>query len=135
MEKSMENRERLKEQQGTEAGSLECSCLFLAISTLTTDRGSKGAEGRTEEVASLHRLKCSRVYRKPLQKSKEKQLPIPQTHTTDGIPFTSRRDSATNSSFRATKSHSVLAVWSLGVKPSTSSHLSVTSSVGSGVSA
>lgn len=68
----MENQERLKEQQRTEAGSLECSCLFLAISTLTTDRGSKGAEGRTEEVASLHRLKCSRVYRKPLQKGKEK---------------------------------------------------------------
>lgn len=81
MEKSMENRERLKEQQGTEAGSLECSCLFLAISTLTTDRGSKGAEGRTEEVASRHRLKCSRVYRKQLQKGKEKQAPIPQTHT------------------------------------------------------
>lgn len=67
----MENQERLKEQQRTEAGSLECSCLFLAP-TLTTDRGSKGAEGRTEEVASLHRLKCSRVYRKPLQKGKEK---------------------------------------------------------------
>lgn len=135
MEKSMENRERLKEQPGSEAGSLECSCLFLAISTLTTDRGSKRAERRTEEVASRHRLKCSRVYRKQLRKGKEKQPPIPQIHTTDGIPFTSRRDRATNSSFRATKSHSVFAVWSLGVKPSTSSHLSLTSSVGSGVSA
>lgn len=79
--------------------------------------------------------KCSRVYRKPLRKGKEKQPPIPQIHTTDGIPFTSRRDSATNSSFRATKSHSVFAVWSLGVNPSTSSHLSLTSSVGSGVTA
>ncbi len=99
MEKSMENREKPKEQQGTEAGSLKCSCLFLEISTLTTDRGSKRAERRTEEVASRHLLKCSRVYRKQLRKGKEKQPPIPQIHTTDGIPFTSRRDSATNSSF------------------------------------
>lgn len=63
-------------------------------------RCQKGQKKRTEEVASRHSLKCSRVYRKQLQRGKEKLHPSPR-HSTDGMSFTLRRDGATNFHLKA----------------------------------
>lgn len=132
--KSEENRRSIKGRRGSKAGSWSAAVSFWQSPHWPQTWRQKGQKKRTEEVASRHCLKCSRVYRKPLQRGKEKLHPSPR-HSTDGMSFTSRRDGATNSPFKGTKSHSVLSVWNSGVKPSTSCHLSVTSGVGSGVSA
>lgn len=105
-EKGIKMRERLKKQQGLEAGSLKCSCLFLAISTLTTDRRSERAEGGTEEVVPP---KDGHVYRKAFQGGVKTPSPSPllQTHTNphsysrDETPFTTltHTHSEMNSSF------------------------------------